>query len=858
MTPRPGGKFGPYEIVSLVGEGGMGQVWEARDTRLGRTVAIKFYKHGFEDRFKREAHAVAALNHPHICTLYDVGPEYMVMEMLHGSPLHGRQPPAKALEYAGQILDALEAAHRAGIVHRDLKPANIFLTKDGVKLLDFGLATQRIELGENDSTVSTGFSRQGMIAGTLEYMSPEQLQGQAADTRSDLFSFGCVLYEMLTGRKAFNGKSAVSVIAAILDREPEPLEVSPPLERIVRTCLAKDPDARFQTAADLKRCLLWAAEEKPGGGESKHGWRLAAAVAAGGLAAGLVLGWAVLRTDGRGGALPVSKNVRVTHDGQSFAPALSPDGRLVAYASSRTGSADLDIYVQQLSGKGTVRLTQDAARDTQPAFSADGTTVYFASSREPAGIYEVPALGGDARLVVAGGVSPSASPDGKWLAYLRDGKVWVRPTGGGEARAVSAAKWEEIRAVWSPDSKRLAVMLSSDDGLRLAPVDGGAASKVALVENLRRLGMYEQSYSVVQGWTGDELLFSAPFGDAVNAWRIRLSEAGRGTPVPVTLGSSQLLPAMDARGGKLAYTVNNSIQGLWSLPADLDRGAVLGPMRQLPTEKANAYHQDITADGRLVAYASRKGGMHGIWLMDMASGKERLLKQGAEESDSYAHLQFSPDGTRLAATYSGYQGPSRAPTWHILVVNTSTGEAQPITKRGARIRGWSRDGRYLVVWTSTPPTQVAVVDVESGEFTPVLLPGQAALSEPRLSPDGRWVAFVAGTKLYLAPFRGKQRAEAAEWVLVSERAGYPFWSPNGQNLYYKAGGSAQRDSAVFVRQPIDGGTGKPRGAAVEFCRFEGRTLGGPIVNQVVGGRGAVVVGLQDLVSDIWAMDWARR
>src|SRR5579863_3878442 len=227
MSLSAGEKLGPYEILAPIGAGGMGEVYRARDPRLNRDVAIKVSTAQFSERFAREAQAVAALNHPHICQLYDVGPNYLVMEFIEGAPLKGLLSLEKSVEYAGQILDALDAAHKKGITHRDLKPANILVTKQGIKLLDFGLAKQAGPVRETDSTVTQGLTGQGQIVGTLQYMSPEQLQGKDADARSDLFSFGCVLYEMLTGKRAFEGASAASVIAAILEREPAPLNLSP-------------------------------------------------------------------------------------------------------------------------------------------------------------------------------------------------------------------------------------------------------------------------------------------------------------------------------------------------------------------------------------------------------------------------------------------------------------------------------------------------------------------------------------------------------------------------------------------------------------------------------------------------------
>jgi serine/threonine protein kinase len=261
MAVAAGTRLGPYEIIAPIGAGGMGEVYRARDTRLGRDVAIKISNENFSERFEREARAIAALNHPHICQLYDVGPNYLVMELIEGAPLKGPLAVEKALDYARQILDALDAAHSKGITHRDLKPANILVTKQGIKLLDFGLAKQSGPLKETDAT--RALTMQGAIVGTLNYMSPEQLQSKEADGRSDIFSFGLVLFEMLRGKRAFGGESAASMIAAILERPaPSVTDVAPAaVDRVLKTCLEKDPEQRWQSARDLRRELEWIAAE---------------------------------------------------------------------------------------------------------------------------------------------------------------------------------------------------------------------------------------------------------------------------------------------------------------------------------------------------------------------------------------------------------------------------------------------------------------------------------------------------------------------------------------------------------------------------------------------------------------------
>ncbi len=264
MPLSAGDRLGPYEILAPIGAGGMGEIYKARDTRLNRVVAIKVCKEQFSQRFEQEARAIATLNHPHICTLYDVGSNYLVMEYIDGQPLKGPLPLDDALRLATQIADALDAAHRKGITHRDLKPGNILVTKAGVKLLDFGLARLAHKTPADGDTLTMAITNPGTVLGTFQYMAPEQLEAKEADARTDLFAFGAVLYEMVTGRKAFEGKSQASLISAIMSSQPPPMAELQPmtpaaLDRVVRTCLAKDPEERWQSARDLKHALEWVA-----------------------------------------------------------------------------------------------------------------------------------------------------------------------------------------------------------------------------------------------------------------------------------------------------------------------------------------------------------------------------------------------------------------------------------------------------------------------------------------------------------------------------------------------------------------------------------------------------------------------
>jgi predicted Ser/Thr protein kinase len=434
----PGTSLGPYEIVALIGAGGMGEVYKARDPRLDRTVAIKIASEGFTERFEREARAVAAFNHPHICQLYDIGPNYLVMELVDGEPVKGPMPVEKAIACANQILDALAAAHRKGIIHRDLKPANILLTKQGIKLLDFGLAKREGPIQKiGDETVTAALTGKNQIVGTLQYMAPEQLQNQDADARSDLFAFGCVLYEMLSGKRAFAGESAASVIGAILHREPEPLALAPPVDRVIRRCLAKDPDDRFQSARDLQYNLALAMEANPRAApavarHSRLPWIAAALL---GLTA-VAASWALWRSVPEPAAsirmsdeLPAGYElVNPAFGSRMFA--VSPDGGRLA-----------------VSLRGPDHRTQIQTR------------LLRESNWKP--------LEGS-----EGGMFPFFSPDGAWIGFVGDNKLKKLPIAGGTPTEIGPQTNNGFRgASWAGDGTIFYSVVS--EGLRRIPASGG-------------------------------------------------------------------------------------------------------------------------------------------------------------------------------------------------------------------------------------------------------------------------------------------------------------------------------------------------------------------------------------------------
>jgi len=466
MALAIGTRLGPYEVTAPIGAGGMGEVYKARDTRLDRTVAVKVLPADFADspelreRFEREARTIASLSHPHICTLHDVGrhegTDFLVMEYLDGETLEqrlkkGAIPTDQSLQIAIQIADALRSAHRAGVVHRDLKPGNIMLTKSGAKLLDFGLArTGDTIVAGNLSMLPTtppGLTQQGTILGTFQYMAPEQLEGREADARTDVFAFGLVLHEMITGRRVFDGKTHASLVAAIMHVDPAPLStlqssIPPSLERIVGKCLNKGPDARWQSAQDLWDVLQWCAAGAmagPGVARQPRKFRvgLAWAIAAAALAAAALM--AGMRAfDSPPLASPVRFSVLAPPDTSFVSPtaitpvnqmahAVSPDGRSLAFLARR-GTEPPSIWILSLASQGASRLagTEGAAL---PFWSPDSRSIgFFAGGK----LKTVEVSGGPVRIL-------ADARSGAGGAWNPDGTILFVPNLGAPVHRVSAA-----------------------------------------------------------------------------------------------------------------------------------------------------------------------------------------------------------------------------------------------------------------------------------------------------------------------------------------------------------------------------------------------------------------------------------
>ena len=674
-----------YEILAPIGEGGMGVVYRALDTRLGRPVAVKLLRpDGAIDperrkRFVQEARAASALNHPHIITIYDIGQaegiDFMAMEYVAGPSLasvigHGRLSVGDALKSGVQIADALAAAHAAGILHRDLKPANIMLSaagdKGAIKVLDFGLAklTNPIDYTPVDERVTTGTTRvaedlqteEGVVLGTAAYMSPEQAEGKPADARSDVFSFGAVLYEMITGRRAFSGGTA-----AVQTREPEPPSsiipgLSRDLEKLILRCLRKDPERRWQSMANLKVALEDLREEldarkvsEPTASSPSRRWSTLLAV--GPAIAAVTFGAWWLATRARPEEGPATFLKRLTSDvGWTDYPAISLDGKILAYASDRSGENNLDIWVQQMPDGPPVRLTHHAADEVAPSLSADGSRIAFQSSRLGGGIYVIPTLGGEERLLAARGFSPRFSPDGKWIAYgvaeQAGSRIFVAPAAGGPAISVTDGFYRAQSPVWSPEGQRLLFWAQrqrdappeNNVDWYIVEVPGGSPIRTDARKALLREGFQAfQGLPSPDAWAsaGDRILFHGIVGDSSNMWQVAISREGwrvNGQPQRATFGTTDEAAASVTSDGRMVFISRTMGADVWSLPIDANRGPPAGTLNRVTQDAADDYEPTLSEDGVTLVFRSRRAGRFGVVLGRLGTGAETVLTRDARGS----------------------------------------------------------------------------------------------------------------------------------------------------------------------------------------------------------------------------------
>jgi Tol biopolymer transport system component len=757
----------------------MGAVWKARDTRLARTVAIKVSKAEFGERFEREARAVAALNHPHICQLYDIGPNYLVMEFIEGAPPKGPLPRAKAVAYAGQILDALDAAHRKGIVHRDLKPANILLTRQGIKLLDFGLAKHASAvITESDATLTQALTGKGQIVGTLQYISPEQLQGQEADARSDIFSFGLVLYEMLTGVRAFEATSSANLIAAVLKDQPRPVhelqpDTPPALERILDTCLAKDPDERWQSARDLRRELLKAPLEPPAvaatGTARRFSWLALAGVAIVALAAG----FAAARFLGREPSAAVLEATPLTTlPGIEAQPALSPDGRLVAFTWTGADYGDPKLCVKQLDAGDPLVLSHSKAYHGSPAWSPDGRQIaYLRAGENATELMLVSALGGPERSL---GALPANVNGGMcWLPKSNQIVVSVGPLGMVSAVSGKGASFtklpdhrSDLHPALSPDGRSLAF-------LRRVPLLANADSAVLVLH----LDSNQQPQ-------GEPVVLNADLQEAGGlAWApdgrsLIVSALSHGSPrlfrVSFPGGKTELLGGMAASlaGGGLSISAVTRRLAMAVVETDTDIWRIAGPSwpaakRPQPEALIASTRDDVSPDyswdGKRLVFESRRTGSQEIWTSD-ADGHDavQLTNFGGPPVGS---PRWSPDGAKVAFD-------SRKPgVASIYVVDANGRTATRLTtgSSGNHLPAWSADGKWVYfgsdrsgrweVWKIPAEGGAAVQFTHDGGDMPKHFPGES------------WIYWWNQDQVWRTPESGGSPEKVMEYGSES------YWAP---------------------------------------------------------------------------------
>jgi len=819
MTLASGTKLGPYEVVSPLGAGGMGEVYRAKDTRLGRDVAVKVLPERLAEdpdalaRFEREAKAVAALSHPNILALHDVGREgrvaYAVMELLEGETLRqelasGPLSTRRAVDYGVQIAHGLAAAHEKGIVHRDLKPDNVFVTRDDrVKILDFGLAKPgagTVSGSETESPTVSGYTEPGKVMGTVGYMSPEQVRGIAVDQRSDIFSFGSMLYEMLTGRRAFQGETAAETMTAILRDEPAdlaesgravPLSLGP----VLRHCLEKKPEKRFQSARDLAFALETASAPSasvpvsvaaaPSPARSLA-WKrvgLAALVAVAAIA-GYLLHPRPAASNGPDWN-KVTLSLLTTDPGYEGEPTFSPDGRTIAYVSDREGN--FDIYLQQIEGGPAINLTKNSATDIQPAFSPDGREIAFVSNRSGTSdilhaapglpvvggdIWIMPALGGAARRIVARGEFPAWTPDGSALVYVhgtfRNAHIARIASSGGEGRDIP---------IEEPFVQRYFYPRLSDDGRWLLYQNGNQIEVVAAGGGKPKVLAVGQ-YPAWGAGSTTVLYTNGASGKGGSIWRAPFSQAKgelSGEPQPLTFGRMGDVGAAASRDGKyIAFTALNQSLDLEVIPFDAEAGRVTGAPQELTAGNNQVGFFDPSPDGNAVVFAASRGEGSDLYRVD-PPGLPVELTRTPEYSDD--NPVWSPDGKQIAFSRIAVGAPdATAALW---IMNGDGTNPRRVTNYTGEMV-WLPGGKALIAQGD----KLVRLDLSSGATEP--FEGPKARTIMTTDPSGQWLAYqtteTGGVKVSVVPTAG---GPSRALDTGSFEAYHPFFSPSNRWIYFQ-------------------------------------------------------------------------
>jgi len=792
----------------------MGEVYRARDTRLGRDVAVKILPKEMsadatrKQRFEREAKTISGLNHPNICVLHDVGSQdgvdYLVMECVEGETLakrleKGPLPLEQVLKYGAQIADALDKAHRAGIVHRDLKPGNIMLTSSGAKLLDFGLA-KPVEAIASGLTLTMAAARsspvtqEGMVVGTFQYMSPEQVEGKEVDGRSDIFSLGAVLYEMLTGKRAFEGKSQLSVASAILEKEPAPIgtvkPLTPPvLDHVIRKCLAKSADERWQSASDLASELKWITEAGTSSGAhaaviARKGRASWAYAVAGAVAAALVLGGLLLWRE-RSTREPAVRLTITRPEAEpitvSYGPALalSPDGQRVAFVVAH--GADTQLVLRDLSSF-DAKVVPGTEGATTPFFSPDGEWLAFMVAGK---IKKIPVNGGTAIDVADVSISIGSTSGGTWLADgtivfnsgMTAGLVRV-PASGGKAEPVPRPDGDKAGAwQWWPEA-----LPGGDVLFTQRSGEGPGESSIAILS--LKTGKYktvvekgEYAHYSPDGrivYLQNGALLAVPFNER------KMEVTGPAEPV---LEGVQYTPSAFAQfaiapNGTLAY-IPGTAKDLNNTLVTIDRS---GREEALKAPPRGFEDMDLSPDGKMLAMTVIGGAQWNVWIYDLQQGSLNRLTFEGDNRDP----MWSSDGKRViyASTRNGHRGLYWKP------VSGTGGEEQLLNSpRQLFPSSATSDGKYLIyddgAWQD--PAFIYALPLQ-GERTPQVLLKQRNLANGKVSPNGKWIAYESAesgrTEIYVRRFN----AGTEKWEVSTEGGEHGLWSRDGGELYFRTSG----------------------------------------------------------------------
>lgn len=785
MTLVAGYRIGPYTILSPLGSGGMGEVYSATDSRLNRTVAIKILpaERTQDDerrrRFLNEARAAGSLNHPNLVTVYDLvefnGQYAIVMEHVAGRTLDRYIPssglPVKeTLRLAIEVAAGLEAAHQTGIVHRDLKPSNVIVTETGsAKVLDFGLAklVDTKNVGVDEATVKAGLTSAGAILGTLNYLSPEQAEGKGVDPRSDIFSFGTVLYEMISGKRAFEGDTAIATITAILRDEPKSLsdeisELPPEFERVVSRCLRKDPGRRFQTMADLRASLEDLRDDVDSGVRSVIGrpvvkrrpwpW-IAACAAVVSLIVAAVFSWTQW-----GSPEPVVVRPLTSIPGSLTSPAFSPDGKLVAFSWGGPENDNFDIYAQYVDSDQQQRLTMNPSVELFPRWSRDGRRIFFSRPFGTGGVFERALLGGEERKV-ADGLMDDLSPDEKYLLQRTSGTYTLLQLPGGRVLDLGplpeyGEKSRMLRGRFSPDGQWIYgayTNLPNRTRLFRRRTENGTWMEVSLT-GLPYFGSFCPSPN------GREMLLVGG-ADSIAATRIYRAPAAGGSAVALPFGEGSDMVEWST-GNALAYVVNRNGWHLYKAKMFPAANEKFQPEVWIPKQDQSSEGSvALSPDGLRIAATSHRDRGSQLWLFGVdGSGASRLTDFRAPVVGS---PRWSPDGQLITFDARTKDFTSR----DVWVVKPGSAPVR-LTGDGSEdgIPEWSTDGGSIY-FGSDRSGRMEIWRMKRDGSSPVQLTKEGGF-HPRLSPDGKFLYYLQSREL--GGLRRMPLEGGREEVLVQE------------------------------------------------------------------------------------------